>query len=315
MTQLTVAPEGAAIRKRGRRKRAARESAIGWMFALGFTVLFTLSFLIPIVLSIYNSFFERKLSGGGFGPVTNVFVGFSNYASVLQSSEFWGGMRNVVGYGIIKIPLVMLSALFLALLLDSLAARWIGFFRLIYFLPYAIPGVIAAILWSYLYSPNLSPFVGVLDFLGLGENFFLRDAMLNASMANMTAWAFIGYNMLIFIAALAAVPKELYEAARIDGAKDLQIIWSIKLPMLKNAALLTVLMSIVGTVQWFDEPTVLRTLVPSIDSNYTPLMMAYQQEFGANNTGGASAISVTMAVLAGLLAAIYTVVQRKVTKS
>ncbi len=314
MTQTVQAPL-ATERLRGRQRRRLRESATGWLFALGFTILFTLSFLIPIVISIYRSFFQRKLSDGGFGPMKNVFVGVTNYASVLTSSEFWFGMRNVVAYGAIKIPLVMISALVLALILDSLAARWVAFFRLIYFLPYAIPGVIAAILWAYLYSPNLSPFASLLNALGLGDNFFLRDAMLNASMANMTAWVFIGYNMLIFTAALAAVPRELYEAARIDGARDLQIIWSIKLPMLKNAALLTVLMSIVGTVQWFDEPTVLRTLVPSINSNYTPLMMAYQQEFGANNTGGASAISVTMALLAGILAAVYAIVQRKVTKS
>lgn len=314
MTQTTPPPVLKELPRRRFGKRA-RESATGWSFALLFTSLFTVSFVIPIGLSIYNSFFERRLTLGGFGPAENVFVGVGNYVEVLKSGDFWGGMGNVAAYGIIKIPLVMITALVLALVMDSLAARWVGFFRLVYFLPYAIPGVIAAILWAYLYSPNLSPFVGILEALGLGDNFFLQSFMLNFSMANMTAWAFIGYNMLIFVATLTSVPRELYEAARIDGAREWQIIWSIKLPMLKNAALLTVLMSIVGTVQWFDEPTVLRTMVPSIDSNYTPLMMAYQQAFGANNVGGASAISVLMAVLAGLLAATYALVQRRVTKS
>lgn len=293
----------------------SREGVTGWLFAIPFTLLFLVSFIIPIISSIWSSLFKNKLSMGGIGPMEQVFSGFENYKDVLTSGDFWSGMLNVVEYGVIKIPLVMLSALALALILDSLAARGVKFFRLAYFLPYAIPGVVGAILWSYLYSPNLSPFVAILDFFGLPEDFFVRDAVLNISMANMTAWTFIGYNMIIFMATLKAVPSELYEAARIDGASEWQIVFKIKLPMLKNAALMTVLMSIIGTVQWFNEPTILRTMVPSIDSNYTPMMMAYSQAFGANNMGGAAAISVVMAVVAGILAGIYAYIQYRIGKS
>lgn len=293
----------------------SREAVHGWMFALPFALLFIISFIIPIIQSLWGSLFKRQLSMGGLGPMENVFAGLSNYADVLTDSGFWKGMLNVVQYGIIKIPLVMLSALALALLLDSLAARGVRFFRLAYFLPYAIPGVVGAILWSYLYSPNLSPFVPILDLFGLPHDLFLFKSLLNFSMANMTAWTFIGYNMIIFMATLKSVPHELYEAARIDGASEWQIVFKVKLPLLKNAALMTVLMSIIGTVQWFNEPTVLRTLVPSIDSNYTPLMMAYSQAFGANNIGAASAISVVIAVIAGILAGLYAWVQSRVGKS
>lgn len=289
-----------------------REKWYGYGFILPFFILFILSFLIPLLASLWNSLFKEQLSLGGLGPLQNTFVGFENYLEVLTSKDFWVGMGNVAGYGIIKIPLVQGLALILALVLDSLAARGVRFFRLIYFFPYAIPGVVGAILWAYLYSPNLSPFTQVLNWLGLPEDFFLLNGHLNLSMANMTAWTFVGYNMIIFMATLKSVPSELYEAARIDGAGEWRIVWKIKIPLLRGALLMTVLMSIIGTVQWFNEPTVLRTMVGTINSNYTPMMMAYSQAFGAQNMGGASAVSVCMAVVAGLLAAGYAWVQSKI---
>lgn len=294
--------------------RLLRESLYGWAFALPFTIIFVLSFIIPIISALYSSFFKPQLSMGGLGPMEEVFAGFSNYQTVLTSNTFWNGMLNVAGYGIIKIPLVQGLALILALLIDSLAARGIKFFRLAYFLPYAIPGIIAAILWAYIYSPNLSPFVAIIDAIGLPKNFFLRDWVLNFSMANMTAWSFVGYNMIIFLATLKSVPTELYEAARIDGASELTIVRRVKLPMLKGALLMTILMSIIGTVQWFNEPTVMRTMVPSVDSNYTPMMMAYSQAFSANNYGAGAAISVVMAVIAAILAGIYAFAQTRIGK-
>lgn len=286
----------------------------GWLFALPFTALFVLCFIIPLAVSLWGSLFKRQATLGGLGPVKQIFAGLANYQTVLTSPDLWSGLGHVFAYGIIKIPLVQLTALLLALLLDSLAAKGVGLFRLIYFLPYAIPGVVGAILWSYLYSPNLTPFAPILRFFGLSNEAFLGSEVRLFSMSNMTAWSFIGYNVIIFMATLKSVPHELYEAARIDGASELRIVASIKLPMLKKATLMTVLMSIVGTIQWFNEPTVLRTMVPTIDSNYTPMMMAYTQAFGANNTGVASAISLVMVVVAGILAAIYAFAQSRVGK-
>lgn len=268
----------------------------------------------PIIASLWNSLFSKQLSMGGLGGTETVFSGLANYAEVLTDSQFWAGIWNVFEYGAIKIPLVQGAALVLALLLDSLAARGVRFFRLAYFLPYAIPGVVAAIVWGYLYSPNLSPFADALTFVGLPPDLFLEDGFLNLSMSNMTAWTFIGYNMIIFMATLKSIPNELYGAARIDGANEWQIVWRIKMPMLKSAALMTVLMSIVGTIQWFNEPTVLGTMTPAIDSAYTPMMMAYSQAFDQNDMGGAAATSVIMAVIAGLLAGLYALAQSRIGK-
>ncbi|WP_336646184.1 carbohydrate ABC transporter permease [Microbacterium sp. USHLN186] len=300
---------------RPRRGASRRESRIGWAFALPFTALFALSMIAPIIASLWNSLFRRQLSMGGLGGTETVFSGLANYVDVLTSDQFWRGIVNVLEYGAIKIPLVQGLALVLALLLDSLAARGVRFFRLTAFLPYAIPGVVAALVWGYLYSPTLSPFADLLQSVGLPADLFLEGALLNLSMANMTAWTFIGYNMIIFMATLKSIPAELYDAARIDGASEWQIVLRIKLPMLKSAALMTVLMSIVGTIQWFNEPTVLRTMTPAIDTAYTPMMMAYSQAFDQNDMGGAAATSVIMAIIAGLLAGVYALVQTRIGRA
>lgn len=312
--QTPRAVEPPQPQRRPRRTAARRESRIGWCFALPFTLLFALSMVAPIIASLWNSLFREQLSMGGLGGTETVFSGMSNYVDVLTSAQFWQGIGNVLEYGIIKIPLVQGIALVLALLLDSLAARGVRFFRLAYFLPYAIPGVVAALLWGYLYSPNLSPFADLLQSIGLPADLFLEEGLLNLSMSNMTAWTFIGYNMIIFMATLKSVPSELYDAARIDGASEWQIVLRIKLPMLPSAALMTVLMSIVGTIQWFNEPTVLGTMTPDIDTAYTPMMMAYSQAFEQNDMGGAAATSVIMAIIAGLLAGVYALVQARIGK-
>lgn len=311
---MSAPTKRAAQNKAIKTKKFNREALHGYLFAFPFFLLFIVSFIIPMFASVYGSLFKNKLSDGGFGPLTSVFSGVENYQEVLTNGTFWQGMLNVFEYGIIKIPLVQGAALILALLLDSLAARGVKFFRLAYFLPYAIPGVIAAIVWSYLYHPNMSPFVGILTSLGLPKDFFLQPWMLNLSMSNMTAWTFVGYNMIIFMATLKSVPTELYEAARIDGASEWHIVTRIKIPLLRSALLMTVLMSIIGTVQWFNEPAVMGTMVPAVSSTYTPMMLAYQEGFGNQNMGAASAISVVMAVIAGILAAVYAWAQSRIGK-
>ena len=307
---MTTAVAEAGTRRSQLRRRAAARN--GWMFLTPFALLFTFVFLIPIATSIYNSFYTLRRSGLGLTAPEKVYIGFQNYTEVLTSGTLWQGMGRVLGYGAFQIPIMIIGALALAILLDSLAARFIGFYRLTYFLPYAIPGVIAAVVWTYLYQPNLSPIVKGLAAIGIHADFLSPDTVL-LSMANITTWTFTGYNMLIFLAALQAIPRDLYEAARIDGAGEWRIVRAIKVPMLKGAMMLAVLLSIIGTIQLFNEPTVMKRSAPFIDSAFTPMMMAYDQAFGPSaNAGKAAAISIVMAVIAGLLAWIYSAISKKV---
>ncbi|MDO5726768.1 MAG: sugar ABC transporter permease [Bowdeniella nasicola] len=304
---------------RNHRIRERHEARTGWAFMAPFSIAFLFVFIIPIVISIYKSFFRKVAGGGGLyggGELVDTFVGFANYADVVTSSRFWLGMARVVGYTFIQVPIMILLALALALVLDSYLTRHVTIYRLGYFLPYAIPGVVAAMIWLYLYSPNISPLVQTLQSWGINIDFLGRNIVL-ASMANMTTWTYTGYNMLIFLAALQAIPHDLEEAARIDGATNWQITTKIKIPLVRGAALLAVLLSIVGTIQLFNEPTVLSSTATWMGGDFTPMMMAYNTMMGKYSPGGdgpASAISIVMALIAGILAIGYALVDRRISK-
>lgn len=299
------------LRRGGRSTR--REALTGWMFLAPFAILFTIVFLVPIVVSIRSSLFAQVSSGGGLyggGKQVDAFVGLDNFAMAIGNSAFWAGMGRVVLYAAIQIPVMILAALALALLLDSFIVRRPALFRLSFFLPYAVPGIIAAMMWLYLYTPQVSP---LMKFLPEGTDFMAPGTIL-FSMANMTTWTYTGYNMLIFLAALQAVPRDLYEAARIDGASGFQIATRIKVPLVRGAALLAVLLSIIGTIQLFNEPMVMQTANSWMGKDYTPMMLTYNSmmgEISPSGSGPASAYSLLMALIAGVLAIVYALLQRR----
>ncbi|WP_157773506.1 carbohydrate ABC transporter permease [Brachybacterium vulturis] len=327
--QSATAPP--TVRQPRRRPAQRREGMVGWAFMAPFALLFLLVFIVPILASVKESFFRQVAAidegcanplygcttGAADEVVTSSFVGLDNFVYVLTSEMFWSGVGRVMLFGAVQVPVMILAALFLAILIDSTVIKRVTVFRLGYFLPFAIPGVIAGLVCTYLYTPELSPLSEALGWFGLEVDFFSTDLML-WSMANITTWTFTGYNMLIFLAALQAIPGELYEAARIDGANAWQVATRIKVPMVRGAAMLAVLLSIIGTVQLFNEPTVLAVRNGWMGPGYTPMMMAYNTAIGGqispSGVGPASAISLVMAVLAGLLALVYILVQRRLAK-
>lgn len=314
-----TAAKTAPVTPRKSHSRERRESITGWCFALPFFISFAVVFLIPICVSAYSSFFKAQPKGGGLfggGESQDVFVGFHNYQEVLTNGRFWAGMGRVIGYALFQIPVMTLMALGLALLLDSFLTKHVTAYRLGYFLPYAIPGIVAAMVWLYLYTPEISPLVKGLESIGIHID-FMGSGMILASMANMTTWTYTGYNMLIFLAALQSIPNELYDAAYIDGASGWQTARHVKIPMVRGAVLLSVLLSIIGTIQLFNEPTVMETVNPWMGKDYTPMMMSYNTMMGTispSGDGPASAVSIVMAIIAGLLAVLYAFAQRRFSK-
>lgn len=305
------APKPTGRRRGGVGKRS--EAVTGWMFMAPFAILFAIVFLVPILVSVREAFYSQVSAGGGLyggGELVDTFVGFDNFAAAIGNSAFWIGMGRVVIYAAFQIPVMILVALGLALLLDSFIVRRPGLFRLSFFLPYAVPGVIAAMMWLYMYTPEVSPF---LPYLPEGTDFMAPQTIL-LSMANMTTWTYTGYNMLIFLAALQAIPRDLYEAARLDGASGFQISMKIKVPMVRGAALLAVLLSIIGTIQLFNEPVIMESANSWMGKDYTPMMLTYNSMMGAispSGSGPASAYSLLMALIAGVLAIVYALLQRK----
>ncbi|GAA3437181.1 carbohydrate ABC transporter permease [Kutzneria kofuensis] len=284
-----------------RTRRVGKVRGAPWILLAPFLALFVLTVLGPVILAVVQSFTKINRAGlFGEQGVSGGFAGLANYAQALGDSNFLGAIGRVLLFGIVQVPVMTVFATVLALLLESASARWPAFFRAAYFLPYGIPGVIATILWSFLYVPGLSPIVDVGKLVGLDIDFLGPNTVL-WSIANIVTWTYTGYNMLIMIAQLKSIPSEIYEAARVDGASPLRIAAAIQLPLIRPALILSIVFSIIGTLQLFAEPLVLRTVSPAIVTEYTPNLSAYTNAFAYNDYGIASAEAVIIAVAAFVL--------------
>lgn len=270
------------------------------LFCGPFAVLFVTMYIAPIVYATVSSLYVVKRSGLGLTAPTRSFEPFSNFAQAFRDQDFLAALGRVGLFAVIQVPLMLILALGLALLLDSRSARGKGFFRLSAFLPYAIPGVSAALVWSFMYSSESSPINRLLEPLGVQIPFFDSGTVL-WSVANIVTWSWTGYNMIVIYAALQTIPPEVLEAAKMDGASALRTAWSIKIPAVRSALVLTAVFSIIGSAQLFNEPAVLQPISSgSVSSTFTPIMSA-QAAVGAGNYPYAAAQSVILAVAVGLL--------------
>ena len=273
---------------RPRRPRVPFKGAIAALLA-PFAVLFLLFYVLPIIFAIGQSLLVVRREGT-FGKAELVFGGLAQYALVFQDEAFWTSMLRMLTFGVVQVPVMLGLALVFALLLDSPLLKGKRFFRLAFFVPYAVPGVIAAIMWGSLFSPNLSPFTALtknVDFLG-------ADLVL-WSIANVVTWVYVGYNMLIIYSSLLSIPSEIYEAARLDGAGQFRIAWSIKIPLVRPAIVMTAIFSIIGTLQLLAEPQVFRSFSSAVTSTFTPNMTVYATA-SIPNANLAAAFSVVLAV-------------------
>lgn len=311
MSPIEGAPASVELSKR--RRRALQSPVAPWLFATPAIVLFVSFLVIPIVYAIYLSFQGHRVSGDGpYARQVETFIGFENYVSALTDPEFVAGIGRVAIYGVIAIPSVLGLALLFALLLDTPRVRARAFSRTAIFLPYAVPGVIASLLWGFLYLPGTSPLSQIAVQLGFGPINVLGYPALYFSLANIALWSGVGFNMIIIFTSLRAIPTEIYEAARIDGASELQIALQVKVPLVAPALVLTGLFSVIGTLQLYSEPATLRPIATTITSTWVPLMKIYQEAFAHNNLGGAAAASVVLAiVILGLSAVILGFFQRR----
>lgn len=277
-----------------------RKNLIGYFFVAPFMVIFIIFQLIPVGYAIWQSLQATTRSGLGLAASGTKFAGFDNYAKALQDQEFIGGILRMLLFGVVQVPIMLSLALILALLFDSSYAKFKKFFQFAAFLPYALPGIVASILWSFLYLPGVSPVIAGLQAINIKVNFLGPDAVL-WSIANIVTWQWTGYNMLIIFSALQAIPKDIFEAARIDGASGWAVNTKIKIPLVLPAIILTAVFSIIGTLQLFSEPTIVRTLTSNVTFKYTPNMAAYNIAFGGNNPNYAAAVAVTLAIFTFIL--------------
>lgn len=296
-TSLTTpTPEAAPARPQRLRARG-RSQWKGLVFVAPFLVVFLLVFIAPVVYSIYLSLFREQLIGG------TAFVGFENYLELFGDAQFWEGFGRVTMFLLVQVPIMLALALVAALAIDSARLHASGFFRIVIFLPYAVPAVVAVLMWGFIYGDNFGLAANLNDVLG-SELItpFARDWIL-VSIGNIVTWEFVGYNMLIFYSALRTIPTDLYEAAELDGAGPMRVVTGIKLPALRGAIVIATIFSIIGSFQLFNEPNILRTLAPNIITTFfTPNMYAYNLSFNGQQYNASATVAIVMGVITAVIA-------------
>lgn len=291
-----------------RKSSASKRSlnAAAYLLILPFFLTFGGMVVIPLIYAGYLSLFTTKLIGG------SSFTGFSNYVAALSDSEFLTGLARVALFAIIQVPIMLALALLFALALDSRRVSGAKALRLLIFLPYAIPGVIAALLWGYLLGHDFGPVSQLMRALGFNAPNLLSPGDILGSIMVIVTWEFVGYNMLIIHAALQTIPVPILEAASIDGANQVRIAWSIKLPAVRPAILLALIFNVIGAFQLFNEPNLLQRLAPnSVSDSFTPNLYAYNVAFVNQDIDYAAALSFILGLVIVIISYLVALTVRK----
>ncbi len=288
---------GAATGSAPGARRVRRRSWGGWGFVGPFMAVFALVFLAPIAYSLYLSVFRKQLVGG------NSFVGLDNYQRALTDPQFWSALGRVTAFLLVQVPIMLGIALLVALAIDSGRLYGKNFFRISIFLPYAVPAVVATLMWGFMYGTRFGLIGNINDAFGVSLPNPLSPDLVLTAIGNIVTWEFVGYNMLIFYSALRVIPTSLYEAAEIDGAGQWRIVRAIKLPAIRGSLVIATIFSIIGSFQLFNEPSILQSLAPNaITTYFTPNLYAYSLSFSGQQYNYSATVAIIMGVLTMVIA-------------
>jgi multiple sugar transport system permease protein len=269
-----------------------RVSRSGLWFVTPFAVLFICGLIIPLLYAVYLSLFREQIIGG------DTFVGIANYLRAATDPVLLAGLGRVLVYILIQIPIGLALAILAAVAIDSGRLRFPKLFRLGIFIPFAVPSVVAALMWGYIYGPQFGLVGSVAAFLHVPSPNLLAGNTILGSIANISIWQSTGYNMLIFYASLKSIPAELYEAAELDGAGEWRKLLSIKIPSLRSTMGLVLVFGVIGGIQLFTEPSILQSMAPTvITSGFTPNLYSYNLAFSGNSYNYSAAVAVGLGAL------------------
>jgi multiple sugar transport system permease protein len=267
-----------------------RTGLAGWAFAAPALLIIGVFFFLPVLAAFAVSLTDFDLYA--LADIRNLrFVGLENYLHLLHSREFWGALANTLYFVVAGVPLSLAASLLAALLVNSRLARWPAFYRTALFAPVVATLVAVALVWRYLLHTRYGLLNWALGAVGVHPVDWLGDphwAM--PAIILFAVWKNFGYNMIIFVAALQAIPAELYEAARLDGAGLWQEFSRVTLPMLRPTMLLVTILTVAGYFQLFAEPYVITEGGP-LQSTVSVLYLMYDEGFKWWNFGSASAVA------------------------
>ncbi|MGN6227214.1 MAG: carbohydrate ABC transporter permease [Dyella sp.] len=267
-----------------------------WLFLAPALMVIGVFFALPVLGALVLSFTDYDLYALA-DPHNVRFVGLHNYLSLLQRPLFWAALGHTVYFVAVAVPLSMAVSLGGALLLNSPLARAQAFFRTALFAPVVTTVVAVAVIWRYLFNTKYGVVNALLDTVGLHPVDWLGDprwAM--PTIILFAVWKNFGYNMIIFLAGLQAIPSTLYEAARIDGASPWRQFRHITWPMLRPTLLMVAILTVSGYFQLFAEPYVMTEGGP-LQSTVSVLYLMYDEGFTWWNLGSASAVAFALFVV------------------
>jgi len=267
-----------------------RHSYAGWIFVAPALIALVVFFAVPVVGALAMSFTDFDIYALA-DPANLRFIGFDNYVHLLHTPLFWQALLNTLYFVVVGVPLSIAASLGTALLIDSRLARFKAFYRTALFAPVVTTLVAVAVVWRYLLHPRYGWLNYALGSIGIGPIDWLGDphwAM--PAIILMAVWKNFGYNMIILLAALQAVPAELYESARIDGASAFQRLRDVTLPALAPVLLMVSILTMAGHFQLFAEPYVMTQGGPA-QRTITVLYFMYEEGFKWWSLGSASAVA------------------------
>lgn len=267
-------------------KRKETLTAYGFLLPnlLGLTVFV----FVPMVYAFYVSLHDWN----ALSP--KVFIGFDNYKKLAEDKDWWQSVYRTFIFTIIYVPLLVGSSLFFAVVMNNIKKKFEGLARTLFLLPFAITSVISAVIWMFLYDPRNGFINQLLDLLGIPTQQFLgstSQAMI--AIIIVILWINLGYNMMIFLAAIKEIPTDYYEAAQIDGATGWRAFWNITLPLLRPTTIFILIVTTIGSFQVFDQIMVMTKGGPA-NSTMVSVLYIYKQAFEFLNMGYASALAVVL---------------------
>lgn len=293
---------------KGRVSKAERkEFLFGWAFILPTIIGLVVLNIIPLIQTIYESFFKTGAFGKG-----NIFVGFDNYIRMFQDSQVWQALFNTFRYALIEVPLSIVLSILLAVLLNR-KMKLRSVYRTIYFLPMVAAPAAVAMVWRWLYNSQF----GLLNYIGglLKQdpvNWISNPKIAIIFVAIVGVWSIIGYNMVLFLSGLQEIPKDYYEAATIDGAGEIRQFFNITIPLISPTMFFVVVTRVIGALQVFD---VVYMMIdksnPALEKTQSLVYLFYKYSFLQSEKGYGAAIVVLLLVVILLITAFQMYAQKK----
>ncbi len=268
-----------------------RQRRAGLLFVLPAVLYFAFVFLIPLVESLIGSFY-RTMPGGA-----SRFVGLRLYEKVLTDSDFWRSVGNTISLVVMSVPATVVLALAVALGLKRLVSlRWRNTWAAMYFLPFSVSLVAAALVWQWMYDPVYGFLNWLLALAGVPPQKWLQSlSQVRPSLAAVSVWVRLGFDTMIFLAALQSIPSEYYEAAEIDGAGAWQKLRHVTLPLLNPQILMVGILELIFNFKIFDQVYATTQGGPA-GASQTIIMLLYDTAFKYFRLGDASVMAVFLFV-------------------